>query len=121
MDPRADDSAALADVAQRRRHEVPDRGEDDHGVQLLRWTAECGARPLGSERPREGLRLVVAFARSCEHPSALCNGYLAHDVRRGAEAVEPERLALARESQRAVADEAGTEERRCLRVRVAGG
>src|SRR5205085_5173972 len=42
-----------------------------------------------------------------------------HDVRRGAEAVQAEPLRVARGAQRAVADQAGAEERRRLLVGVA--
>jgi len=45
-------------------------------------------------------------------------GNLGDDVRRGAEAVEPEPLGIAREAERAVADQAGAEKRRRLQFVV---
>ena len=46
---------------------------------------------------------------------------LGDDVRRGAEAVQPEPLGVARHPQRAVADQAGAEERRGLEILVTLG
>ena len=54
------------------------------------------ARPLGAERARERLRLLVARARDGEHARGPERRDLADDVRRGAEAVQPEPLARRR-------------------------
>ena len=121
MDPRADHAPALPHVPQRRRDEVADRREDDHGVELLGRPGERVAGPHRAERACELLRLVVTRARAGEDAAPLCDRDLADDVRRGAEAVQAERFAVAGEPERPVADEAGAEQRRCLRVRVRGG
>ena len=59
--------------------------------------------------------------REREHAPALVPRDLRDDVRRGAEAVEPEPLGVAGHAQRAVADQPGAQERRRLLVRVAVG
>ena len=96
MDPRADDDAALAHVAERGRDELADGREDDDGVELLGRARERVAGPDGAERARERLGLVVARARPGEDAAALRDRDLADDVRRGAEAVQAERLGVAR-------------------------
>ena len=75
------------------------------------------AGPLGAELAREPLRLLVARAREGEHAPALMARHLRDDVRRRAEAVEPEPLGVAGQPQRAVADQAGAQQRRGLRGR----
>src|SRR5206468_4220626 len=64
-------------------------------------------------------RRVVPGTREREHAPPLPDGDLADDVRRGAEAVQPEPRAVARERQRAVTDQARTQQRRRLQVGVA--
>ena len=56
-----------------------------------------------------------------EHPPALVRGDLADDVRRGAEAVEAEALAVAGQPQRAVPDQPAAQQRRHLEVAHAVG
>ena len=114
MDPGADDRAALRDRRERGRDELAGRGEDDRRVELLGRRAR--ARPLRAERARERLRLVVALARDREDAAALRPRDLRDDVRGGAEAVQPEPLGVAREPQRAVADQPRAEQRRRLEV-----
>ena len=65
------------------------------------------------------LRLLVARAREGEHAPPLVERHLGDDVRRGAEAVDAEPLGVAGQPQRAVADQAGAQERRRLDVVVA--
>ncbi len=74
--------------------------------------AAASPAQIGAERARERLRLVVAGARDREDVTALRNRHLADDVRGGAETVEPERLRVAREPERPVADQPGAEQRR---------
>ncbi len=121
MDARADHDAALADVAERGRDELSGRREHDHRVELLRRARERVAGPGGSEGAGERLSLGVVRASAGEDPAALGDGDLADDVRRGAEAVEADALAVAGEPERAVADEPRAEQRRSLLVRIAGG
>src|SRR5439155_643720 len=73
---------------------------------------------LRAERARQLLALVVPRAREREDAPPLVAGNLGDDVRRGSEAVEPEPLAVARQPQRAVADQPGAEQRRELQRRL---
>ena len=74
--------------------------------------------PFRAERARELLALVVAGSREREHAPALGERDLADDVRRRAEPVQTESFRIARKSQRAEADQAGTEQRRGLQIRI---
>ena len=96
----------------------PDRREDDRGVELLRPRLVRRARPLAAELEREPRGRVVSRPHEAEHAPSFVTRDLDDDVRRGAEAVEPEPLGIAREAQRAVADQPGAEERRHLQVVV---
>jgi hypothetical protein len=121
VDSRTHDRAALADVAQRRGNELSDRREHDHGVELVGRPCERVPGPDRAEGARERLPLLVACPCPCIDPATLCHRDLADDVRRCPEAVQPDPLRIAGEPQRAVADEAGTEERCGLLVPVALG
>src|SRR5262249_5527893 len=67
----------------------------------------------------EALRRGVAGAGEGDHAPAFGARDLRHQVRRGAEAVDSEGLRFTGEAQRAIADEAPTEERRRLQIGVA--
>ena len=112
-------TAAFRARPQRRGDERADRREQDRGVELLRRRPGRVACPLDAELERERLRRLVLRAREREHAPALVPRDLRDDVRRGAEAVEPEPLGVAGHAQRAVADQPGAEERRRLLVGVA--
>ena len=118
VDPGADDRPARGDRPQRRRDERADGREQDRGVELLRRLAVGAAGPLGAELARERLRLLVARAGEGEDAPPLRPRDLRDDVRGGPEAVEAEPLRVAREPERAVADQPGAEERRRLQVGV---
>ena len=77
-----------------------------------------GARPLAAELERERRGRVVSRPDEAEHAPPFVSRHLDDDVRRGAEAVEPEPLGVAREPERAVADQPGAEEGRRLQVVV---
>ena len=115
VDAGADDGAALADRRQRLGDELAGGREDDRGVELLRPLAD-GAGPRGAELARQRLRRLVAGPGEGEDAASFVAGELRDDVRRGAEAVEPEALAVAGGAERAVADQPRAEERRQLRV-----
>src|SRR5215831_2680801 len=116
MDARADHDAGLPDGTECRRYELPDRREDDRGVELLRRRLVGAPRPLRSEPPRERLSLRISWACEREHAAPLVERDLDDDVRRRTEAVQAEALGVARECERAVADQAGAEQRRELEV-----
>ena len=118
MDAGADDDAAAGEGAQRGGHELAHRREDDRGVELLRPRLVRRARPLAAELERERRGRVVPGPDEAEHAPPFVPGHLDDDVGRGAEAVEPEPLGVAREAERAVADQPGAEERRRLQVVV---
>jgi hypothetical protein len=118
VDPGADDDAAAVERAQGRWNQSADGREDDRRVQRLGRQLVRGARPLDAERARQLLALRVARPGEREHAPPLVPRDLRDDVRRGAEAVEPEPLAVAREPERAIADQPGAEERRELQRRV---
>ena len=105
MDAGADHRTALADGAQRHRHELARRSEDDRGVELLGRLGGGVARPDGSEPKGESLRCVVTRAREREDAAPLAARDLRDDVRRGAEAVEADPLGVAGAQERAIADE----------------
>ncbi len=90
-------------------------------IELLGGRAERVARPLGSQAKREILSLAISRAREREHPPSLVDRHLADDVGRGAEAVDPESLGVARQAQRAEADQARAQKRCGLQVGIAVG
>ena len=112
MDPGADDGAALGEHAEGCGDELAGGGEEDRGVELFRRPLVGATRPLRAELTGERLAAGVAGLREGEDPPTLVARDLGDDVRRGAEAVQPESLGVSREPQRAVADQAGAEERR---------
>ena len=99
VDPGAHDDAALANVSEGGWDEGADGREDDDRVELLGRAGRGVARPGRPERAGELLGLVVARV-SGDAPS-LRDGDLAHDVRGRSEPVEPDRLGVACEPQRA--------------------
>ncbi len=109
---------ARRERAQRQRHERADGGEDDRRVERLRRQLLGGARPLRAELPRERLRGLVAGAGEGEHLAPLPAGDLGEDVGGGAEAVQAQAGSVAAHAQRAVADQAGAQQRRSLGARV---
>src|SRR5207244_11758301 len=118
---RTDDDAALRRSPQRGRNELAGGREDDRGIELLRHRiADCSG-PLGAERARKGLTVVVARTREGEDAPSFVPRDLRHDVGGGAEAVQAEPLGVPGRPQRAMADQAGAEERRRLLVGVALG
>ena len=114
MDSRADDDAGLSHGAKGKRDERPDGREDDRGIELLRRQLGGPSRPIHAERPREALPLVVAVPREREHATSLVTRDLRDDVRRRAEAVQPDPLRIACEAQGPIADQARAEQRRAL-------
>ena len=121
MDAGADDAAALRERAQRERNERTNGSEDDGGVQLLRRSLVRAAGPDCAELARERLPLFVARTREGENAASLVPRDLRDDVRGRAEAVEPEPLGVAREPERAIADQAGAQEGSCLETGIALG
>uniref|UniRef100_A0A0U1PBP6 Uncharacterized protein n=1 Tax=Mizugakiibacter sediminis TaxID=1475481 RepID=A0A0U1PBP6_9GAMM len=83
--------------------------------------ASDAPRPHGAQFARERLRGGIAGARERIHLAALVARQLRDDVRGGAEAVQPEPARVAGEAQRAVADQAGAEQRRGFGVAVLRG
>src|SRR5205085_492588 len=121
VDARAHDRPSLGKRTERRRHERADRSEDDRRVELLGRLLVRPSRPLAAELEREAACVFVAGADEAEQAPALVTRDLGDDVRRHAEAVEAEPLAVARQPQRAVADQPGAEQRRRLLVGIALG
>ena len=112
--PGADDRAARRDGAQRGRDERAHGGEDQRGVERLRPGAIASpAHSAPSERASACARVVLG-AGEREHAPPLVHRHLADDVRGGPEPVEPEPLRVAREPQRAVADQPAAQQRREL-------
>ncbi len=109
----------LRTAAQRRRHQGADRREDDRGVERL---GRRSSEPPAQTAPRRRAKAWAAASPGrvkAKTPPALVAGDLRHDVRRGAEAVEAELPRVAGHAQRAVADQAGAEQRRRLGVVIA--
>jgi len=116
VDSRAHHRAAAHRVAKRLGQEATVRGEDDRRLERLGRLGGRIASPGDAQPAGEGLSLNVAGPGEGEHPSALVACDLRDDVRRRAEAVEPDRAGVPRHAQRAVADQAGAEQRRGLRI-----
>ena len=76
---------------QRRRHQRPDRREDQRRVELFGRLLVGAAGPGRAEPAREFLRRRVAGPREGEDLASLIARDLRHDVRRRAEPVDPER------------------------------
>jgi hypothetical protein len=116
MDAGADDGGALRARRERRRHQGADRREDQRGIEQ-RWRLLArAAGPFRAETQRKFLPSAVAVAGEGEDTLATMTRDLRDDMRRRAEAVDAEPLGRAGEAQRAVADEAGAEQRRCSDV-----
>src|SRR5206468_9317864 len=79
------------------------------------------ARPFGAQLTGKRLCALVARPGEGEHAPALVDGDLADDVRRRAEAVDPEPSRVAGHPERAEADQARAQQRRGLEVREAVG
>src|SRR6202043_1189978 len=94
---------------------------DDRGLEGDRRALVRLSCPARAELERELLRPLVAWTCEGIDLAPLVGGDLRDDVRRGAEAVEPEGARGAAHRERAVADEARAHERGGLRVGVAGG
>src|SRR5262249_53472935 len=92
--------------------------EDDRGVQRFRRRLVGAARPDDTEFAGETLRRRIAGAGEGIDVAALPARHLGNDVRRRAEAVEAETPPLPRPAQRAVADQAGAEQRCRLDIAV---
>jgi hypothetical protein len=56
VDAAADDDAAFGDGSERLRHQLPNRCEDNGGVEFLRWRRGRIARPNGTKRSGKPLR-----------------------------------------------------------------
>ena len=121
MDARADDRAAGSDRGQSGGDQLAGRGEDDRCVERFRPRLEGVARPLRAELPSEALRRLVLPSREGEHTAPLVAGHLGHDVRRRAEAVETHARRVTGEAKRAIADQAGAQQRGSLEVGVPVG
>ena len=123
VDAGADDDAAGRDVRQRFGNEAADRREDDRRVERLGRRLVRSAGPGHAHASRERLRLVVAGRRERVHLAPVVQRDLRDDVRRRAEAVQPEPADLLRSGHaiRAVADQAGAQQRRRVDVAVPVG
>ncbi len=121
MDPGQSQGAGLPEAAQGQRHECPGRSEDHSAVEPGRRRLLRPAGPGGAEPTR---KILMGFAAGeDQHLAPLVAGDLEGDVRRGAEAVEPETLSRghAGQPEGAVADHAGAEQGRRLGVREGFG
>jgi hypothetical protein len=119
VDAGADDGSARCRHAESSGDELAGRCEDDRGAKLLRRHGVASAGPVGAELAREALPGLVGRTRERECAAALVAGDLEHDVCGGSEAVQAERVSVACEAKRAVADQPGAEERRRLLVPIA--
>src|SRR5581483_419049 len=76
--------------------------------------------PGGAKPERELLRLSISGTGEGIDLPPLVQRRLGHDVGSRAEAVEPQTSGITSELQRAIADEAGAQERRGLQIGIAG-
>jgi hypothetical protein len=111
VDPGADDHAALGERAQCNGDERADRSENNGPVELLGRRFVRPTRPLGTKVARKALTLLIARSRERVHAPPLMARDLRDDVRRGAEAVQPEPFGFPSQAKRAIADEAGAQKR----------
>ena len=79
------------------------------------------AGPFGAEAAGEVDRRLIARPDEGEHAATLSPRHLGDDVRRRAEAVEPEPFGVARHGERAVADQPGAEQRRRMSIVALAG
>ena len=93
-------------------HERADRSEQDCRVERRRRLLVRPARPFGAKRPGERLSARIARPGEGEHPPTLPAADLGDDVRRGAEAIDADRLSVPGHLERAPADEARAQQRR---------
>ena len=98
------------------RDELAGGGEEDRGIELDRRPLRGVSRPCRAERSCECLGVLVPRARQRVDLASLVERNLADDVRRRAEAVEADPFCVARDPERAVADQPGAEKRRRLDV-----
>jgi hypothetical protein len=120
VDAGTNDHSALGRAAERRRHKLAGRCEDDGGVERLRGGAHRVAGPLGSKLACQSLGVGVVGSGEGEYAAALVHGYLAHDMRGRPESVEAQARGVAGQPQGSVADQTGAEERGRLKVGIAG-
>ena len=118
VDACADDGPALGNRSERGRNKLSCRREDDRGVDWFRRSLQRRARPFCAQGACEVLALHVPWAGEDEDTSALPAGDLADDVRRGPKPEQAEQWWVPGESQRAVPNQAGTQQRSGLQVRV---
>jgi len=109
VDSAANYGAAAFQNAQRRRHQRPDRREDDGRVQSFGWRFIRAAGPGRAKTTREFLPFGIAGPREFEDFAAFEARDLRHDVRRGAESVKAEPFRVAGFAKRAIPDQAGAE------------
>ena len=122
VDPPAHDVPPLASARSAAGTSSPTGAKISARVQLL-GAAASEASPAHSA-PSSRANACAASSPGAgegEDPPALVARHLADDVGGRAEAVEPEPLGVARQPQRAVADQARAQERRGLQVRKPSG
>src|SRR5580692_5347869 len=117
----ADDAAAFAHRLEGRGHECADRRVDDGAVELPGRSVIGSSAPACAHFLGEGLRRGIAGPRKCEHIASLPACDLRDDVSGGAEAVEPDLLAIAGETKRTPTDQTRPEQRCCRHVVAAVG
>src|SRR5207302_9717165 len=106
---------------ERGRYQGPDGREDQGGIERF-WRWRCRvARPLGAEASRELLLLRIAGRGEGKDAATLVASDLRDDVRRVAETIKTHALGIARQPERAVADQASAEQRGCMQVVIAVG
>src|SRR5439155_23209891 len=113
-----DDDPAGVQRFERGRHQRTDRREDQGGIEGLRRRDERVAGPFGPQASRKRLLLRVTRRGKGKHASTLVAGDLRDDVGRVAEAIETDALRIAREPERPIADQAGTEQRCGMHIRI---
>jgi hypothetical protein len=104
VDAAADDGSAFADGFERLGHKFSGGSEDDRGIQLHRGHFVRAADPNGAETHGELFCRFVAGAGKGINLALLILGNLRDDMRRGAETVNTEPLAVAGFDQAAIAD-----------------
>src|SRR5207244_3993855 len=95
--------------------------EDQRGIERNRRQVVRGSRPDSAHLAGESLRRRIAVARERVNLAPLALRHLGDDVRRGAEAIDPDAPCITGHPQRAVSDQTGAQQRRSRRVGVVGG
>lgn len=110
VDARANDTATLFHILERKRDEFAGRRVDDCSVKLGRRRISRGAGPSCAKIARERLGCGLPWSREREDTALLPSGDLKDNVSGGAKSIKSNRLAASREYERAPTNQSCAQE-----------